>query len=78
MVIHPLSGDLSGIKDLELETKIQDLTKKYWQTYNPQVREQIALFIEIYQEELTSRRLKTITQDSQNKNNDLDSLIKVN
>jgi hypothetical protein len=30
--MHPLAGDLSVMKDAELDLKIQDLTKKYFQT----------------------------------------------
>ena len=30
--MHPLAGDLSQIKDAELELKIGDLSKKYFMT----------------------------------------------
>lgn len=75
-MIHPLSGDLSELTITQIENKIMDLSKKYFATYNPQVQEQIATFIEIYKQELQIK----IAQDrlrQQNGDNDLDSLINI-
>jgi hypothetical protein len=44
--MHPLSGDMSTFKDSELESKVQDLTKKYFQTHNMEMRTQIAALLE--------------------------------
>lgn len=75
--MHPLLGDLSNLKDSEIENKIEDLTKKYWMTYNPDVKMQIAVVLESYREELINRRLR-VQQNNQKTDIDLDSLIKVN
>lgn len=76
--INPLADDLSDLKDTEIENKIQDLSKKYWLTRNPDVRTQIANFLEIYKEELNIRRAKAWEQQYQKRNKDLDDLIQVN
>lgn len=77
-MIHPLSSDLSKLKDTELENKIQELSKKYWQARNPVVQSQLMTFLDIYQEELRSRRMKTWEQQSQISEKGLDKLINVN
>lgn len=76
-MIHPLAEDFSQLKDLEVETKLQDLSKKYWQTNNPAVRQQISIFIELYKMELSSRRAKLVEQQYQKRDKDLDKLINV-
>lgn len=77
-VINPLLEDLSNLKDAEIENKIQDLSKKYWQARNPDVKMQIANFLNIYKEELGVRRAKAWEQQYQKRNKDLDDLIQVN
>jgi hypothetical protein len=77
-MIHPLAQDLSKLKDLEIESKIQELGRKYWQSRNPDVQQQISLFLDTYNEELRARRIKNIEQLAQNRDKDLDKLIKVN
>jgi hypothetical protein len=76
--INPLIDNLSELKDNEIESKIQDLSKKYWATTNPQVQSQIVQFLEIYKEELNVRRAKAWDQQYQKRNKDLDNLIQVN
>lgn len=76
--INPLVDDMSSLKDSEIESKIQDLSKKYWATNNPNLRFQIAQFLEIYKEELGTRRAKAWEQQYQKRNKDLDNLIQVN
>ena len=77
-MIHPLAQDLSKLKDLEIESKIQELGRKYWQSKNPDVQQQISLFLDTYNEELRARRIKNIEQLAQNRDKDLDKLIKIN
>ena len=77
-VINPFLDDLSGLKDVEIENKIQDLSKKYWATNNANIRMQIANFLEIYKQELGVRRAKAWEQQYQKRNKDLDDLIQVN
>jgi hypothetical protein len=76
-MIHPLAEDFSQLKDIEIENKLQDLSKKYWQTSNPSVKEQISIFIGLYKTELSYRRAKLVEQQYQKRDKDLDNLIKV-
>jgi hypothetical protein len=73
--MHPLAGNLSEIKDQELETKIFDLTKKYFMTVNPEVRQQMSMLLDSYNEELKKRRNANLAKIMANK--DLDKLVKV-
>jgi hypothetical protein len=73
--MHPLASDVSGFKDQELETKIFDLTKKYFMTTNQEVRLQMSMLLDSYNEELKKRRIANLTKIMANK--DLDNLVKV-
>lgn len=77
-MIHPLAEDFSKLKDAEVETRIQDLSKKYFQTQNPAVKQQIAIFLDIYRVELSVRRTKSLEQLHQKRDKNLDNLIQVN
>lgn len=76
-MLHPLVPDISALKDAEIESKISDLSKKYWMTHNPNVQQQMALILEMYQEEMRNRRAKMWNQQYQNRDKGLDDLIKV-
>lgn len=67
---HPLVNNLQELSDKELYEQLQDLTKKYWLVTNPAVRSQIEMIIDDIKWEADRRRRN-------NKNNDIDSLIKV-
>ena len=75
--MHPLAEDFSQLKDAEIETRVSELSKKYWQSSNPALQNQISLFLDLYNEELRSRRAKMWQQQYQNRDKDLDNLIKV-
>ena len=77
-MMHPLAEDFSQLKDNEVEERIQDLSKKYWATQNPNVQRQIAMFLDMYKTEIQSRRAKQLNQLYQKRNKDLDNLINVN
>ena len=77
-MIHPLAEDFSELKDGEIEVKVQELTRKFFMTHNPQVQKQISLFLDLYQEELRFRRAKLWQQQYQNRDQGLDKLINVN
>ncbi len=77
-MMHPLAEDFSQLKDNEVEERIQDLSKKYWATQNPNVQRQIAMFLDMYKTEMQSRRAKQLNQLYQKRNKDLDNLINVN
>jgi hypothetical protein len=76
--MHPLVNDLSSLKDNELESKILDLSKKYWISQNSDVQNQIRLILNQYNEELRTRRHKLLQQQMENRNQELDKLIKIN
>lgn len=77
-MIHPLVNELSTLKDNEIEEKILDLSKKYWFTRNPDVQFQIRMLLDQFNEELRVRRNKAIQQQYENRNQELDKLIKIN
>jgi hypothetical protein len=77
-MIHPLVQDLSSLKDNEIEEKILDLSKKYWITRNPEVQFQIRMLLDQFNEELKVRRNKALQQQYENRNQELDKLIKIN
>jgi hypothetical protein len=74
--MHPLAEDYSKLKDAEIESRISDLGKKYWQSSNPGVQNQISMFLDLYREELKSRQAKH-WQQHQTKSPALDKLINV-
>jgi hypothetical protein len=76
--MHPLINDLSDLKDVEVDQKIQDLTKKYFQTYNQAVRNQIVSVLETYKEEASKRRAKALEAMMSNRDKGLDKLININ
>ena len=76
-MFHPFEQNLSELKDNELEEKVQELTKKYYQAYRlgkPELLTQISTFVTIYKDEL-SKRYRERTQTELN--GDLDQLINV-
>lgn len=76
-MIHPLAEDFSQLKDADVENRLQDLSRKYWMTNNPQVRQQMNVLIGLYREELSTRRQKVLQQQYQNRDKGLDKLINV-
>jgi len=76
--MHPLAENLSGLKETELENKIQTLSKKYFMAgNNSAVQQQIIMLLEMYKEELNVRRQKIWEEQYQKRDTDLDSLINV-
>jgi ribosomal protein L29 len=76
--MHPLIDNLSGLKDSELETKINDLTRKYFMVRNPGVQAQIVAALDSYKEELNLRRQREYENMVNNRDKGLDKLINVN
>jgi oligoendopeptidase F len=76
--MHPLAGDLTTLKDAELENKISDLTKKYFMTRNPGIQAQMVAMLDSYNEELRKRQQEALAKMMANKDKTLDKLIKVN
>lgn len=75
--MHPLIEDLTHLKDTELESKIQELSKKYFAASNPWVKQQITMVLDMYREELAKRQAKMWQEQYQKRDTDLDSLINV-
>jgi len=74
--MHPLVGDFIGMKDSEIESKITDLTKKYFMTRNHDVQYQITMVLDSYKTELRRRQQENLDKLMNSKS--LDKLIKVN
>lgn len=75
--MHPLTGDLTGLKDSEIETKIQMLTKNFFVTHNIDLRTQISSLLEDYNAELTRRRNEQLKKMMDSRDKSLDKLIKI-
>ena len=76
-MFHPLEGNLSLLKDSEVESKLQELTRKYFlaaRMGNAALLTQLNTFVIIYKEEL-SKRLLAKTQGTYD--TDLNTLINV-
>jgi hypothetical protein len=76
--MHPLLDDLKNFKDSELESKVTDLTKKYFMTQNPGVKAQMSAVLDSLNEELARRREAVYKKAMENRNKDLDKLININ
>ena len=75
-MFHPLEGDLSLLKDTEIEQKLIDLNKKYYAAARMGSRDlltQLSTFITIYRDELSNRYARKLKQND----DDLDQLINV-
>ena len=75
-MFHPLEGDLSQLKDQEIENKLIELNKKYYAAARLGSRDlltQLSTFITIYRDELSKRHSMKL----KNGNDDLDQLINV-
>jgi hypothetical protein len=75
-MFHPLEGDLSLLKDTEIEQKLIELNKKYYAAARMGSRDlltQLSTFITIYRDELSNRYARKLKSDD----NDLDQLINV-
>jgi lipopolysaccharide biosynthesis glycosyltransferase len=64
-MIHPFEGDLTQLRDNEVEEKLLELNKKYYQAYrlgNQDLLTQVATFVNIYKEELNRRNQLKLKQ----------------
>lgn len=78
-MFHPLEQDLSTLKDSEVEDKLRELTRKYYQAQrlgNPALLTQLSTFVTIYRNELSQRQLRSM--NSNLPNDELGQLINVN
>jgi hypothetical protein len=75
--MHPLVTNLAELKTNEIESKINDLNKKYFLTSNPSVQSQIINILDVYTEELRQRRKAEWDLAVESRNKGLDKLINV-
>jgi hypothetical protein len=78
-MFNPLVDSFSELKDIEIENKIVELQRKYFQAgANPQLQQQVQAILEMYKLEMQERRAKSMQSHNQeNGDNSLDNLIKV-
>ena len=77
-MFHPFEGNLSQLKDSEVEEKLQELTRKYFQAARlgkPELLTQISTFVTIYKDEMSKRLRKNLNSSQDDR--DLDQLINV-
>ena len=75
--MHPLVLNLESLKTAEIESKINDLTKKYFMTSNYDVQSQIAAVLDVYKEEMSSRQRAEWQKTTESRDKGLDKLINV-
>jgi hypothetical protein len=75
--MHPLAGDLSTLKDSELDNKINDLTRKYFLTKNFGVQQQISSLLDAYKSEQVKRRQAEYEKMMTSRDKGLDKLINI-
>ena len=77
-MFNPLVDNFENLSDFEIESKITDLGRKYWQASNPSLKSQIATIMEMYKDEMRSRRARAYQKMNRNDDSDLDNLININ
>ena len=79
-MFNPLVDSMDQLTDVEVENKVTELSRKYFQTRNPQLQQQLSTVIDMYKEEAKVRRAKALVKQqntSQDDNNSLDNLINI-
>lgn len=77
--MHPLTPNLTGLSDQELDKKVQDLTEKYYKSlrFSPSISSQIVLLLDSYNLEKQERALAKSKKAAEDGEKDIDGLIKV-
>ena len=78
-MFNPLVDSFDTLSDAEIDESIRDLSRKYFQSQNPQVQQQIASLLEMYKEESQARQARAYQrqQNQGNSESGLDNLINV-
>ena len=79
-MFHPLLENPQGLKDIELENKITDLSRKYYIAANMgqgSVCQQIVTALEMYKIELSRRQQESMKSIIKKQDKGLDDLINV-
>jgi len=69
---------MEDLSDGEISAKMADLSKRYFQTRNPQAQQQIAVFLDMFREEQTMRMYRQQQADKDSDDPGLDNLININ
>ena len=80
-MFNPLLPNLSEVKDADIDTKINELTRKYFQAARfgqGQLAQQVLVTLEAYKSEQQNRHTASQKAMMERQNKDLDDLIKVN
>ena len=77
--MHPLQSDITGLSDQELESKVNELTKKYFLSlrFSSEAARQIAMLLEGYKWEQQRRIIERQKRSSDNQDESYNDLIKV-
>ena len=78
-MFNPLVDSFSKLTDTQIEEKIIELGKKYWQAgSNPALQSQLGTVLEMYKQEIAARRARAYQKQKDDQdNNDLDDLINI-
>jgi hypothetical protein len=76
-MFHPLGEDLNQYSISQLEAKLNDLRTKFFQSRNPELRQQISVFIDVYNQELKQRLAAEQLKMAKETGKDLDNLINI-
>lgn len=76
-MFNPLVDDFSKLSNNEVEEKIIELSRKYFQTRNPDLQQQISVILEMYKEEMRLRNARSQLKQQEDGDNPLDNLINV-
>ena len=76
MIGHPLQSDLTSLSDQEIENKLIELTKRYYQCmrFSPGAINQVLLMMDDYRNEQQRRAL---SKNQAETDSDLNDLIKI-
>lgn len=72
-MFNPLLADMTQLKQDELLKKINDLSGKYAQATNPNLKQQVFTILEQYRQEYRERMMKQMENDSKK----LDKIINI-
>jgi len=76
-MFNPLVDSFNELSDNQISEKISDLSKRYFQSRNPQVQQQIAVVLDMFREEQQTRMLKQQQANKDSDDPDLDNLINI-
>jgi len=77
-MFNPLVDSFADLSDAQLDEKIAELSRKYFMSTNPHLKLQISAILDMYREEIKSRRARQQLQSQQDGDSGLDNLININ